>query len=229
MSAPLPPYAVFCDFDGTITAAETFALMMKDLVPEVAARILPQLYKRQLTLRSGVRQVIASMPAHLWEPMIHHADHTPIRPGLPALLDFLDAHHIPLHVVSGGVKAMVERVLEREGLRDRVASITAMTVTTAQGYLHIPPQPYESDEELVAKVQVMATYPAQTRIAIGDSLTDINMALAADVVFARDRLVGYLTEAQKPFQPWTDFFAVQRSLAHLIAKGEVRGASQFRP
>ena len=38
----------------------------------------------------------------------------------------------------------------------------------------------------------MAQYTAESKIAIGDSVTDINMALAADIVFARDRLQGYL-------------------------------------
>jgi 2-hydroxy-3-keto-5-methylthiopentenyl-1-phosphate phosphatase len=32
----------------------------------------------------------------------------------------------------------------------------------------------------------MAKYPAQEKMALGDSVTDINMSLAADLVLARD-------------------------------------------
>lgn len=58
---------------------------------------------------------------------------------------------------------------------------------------------YEGDTELIAKVQVMAEYAAEQTIAIGDSITDLNMALHASIVFARDRLAKHLDEHQKPY------------------------------
>jgi 2-hydroxy-3-keto-5-methylthiopentenyl-1-phosphate phosphatase len=67
----------------------------------------------------------------------------------------------------------------------------------------------------VDKVQVMAQYPAAEQIAIGDSLTDLNMALQAPLVFARDRLALYLDEQQKSYIPWNDFFDVRDHLARL--------------
>ncbi len=39
------------------------------------------------------------------------------------------------------------------------------------------------------------------------------MALAAPVVFARDRLADYLDEYQKPYFKWTDFFDIQAQLS----------------
>jgi 2-hydroxy-3-keto-5-methylthiopentenyl-1-phosphate phosphatase len=51
----------------------------------------------------------------------------------------------------------------------------------------------------------MQQYPATKTIAIGDSVTDINMALQADLVFARDRLVEYLETEGKAYLPWQDF------------------------
>ena len=52
---------VFCDFDGTITAVETFVAMFKEFAPDVSAAVLPQLYNRQITLRQGVRQILESI------------------------------------------------------------------------------------------------------------------------------------------------------------------------
>lgn len=54
---------VFCDFDGTITAEETFVAMLDRFTPEVSARILPELYTKRLTLREGVRQMLESIPS----------------------------------------------------------------------------------------------------------------------------------------------------------------------
>ncbi|NER92983.1 MAG: hypothetical protein F6J86_03895 [Symploca sp. SIO1B1] len=71
---------------------------------------------------------------------------------------------------------------------------------------------FEGDTDLVAKVQVMGQYPADEQIAIRDSLTDLNIALKAPVVFARDRLLDY---QHKTYFPWNDFFDVRQQLSQM--------------
>lgn len=51
--------------------------------------------------------------------------------------------------------------------------------------------------------------------AIAGSITDLNMALEAPVVFARSHLAQYLDEYQKPYIPWNDFLEVRDYLARL--------------
>ncbi len=208
----LTPRIVFCDFDGTITAVETFAGMIEELVPDIAAEIIPQLYARTLTLRQGVRQMLESVPCQRYGEAIAYARDKPIRAGFRELLDFLNSHSVPCIVVSGGLRDMVEAVLRREGLRDKVQGIAALDVDTRGEYWQVGSE-FEGDTELVAKVKVMARYPALETVAIGDSITDVNMALAADVVFARDRLMEYLKVENKSYIPWEDFFEVRDCLA----------------
>lgn len=203
---------VFCDFDGTITAVETFAGMLKEFAPQKTAEVFPQLYNHQISLRDGVRKVLESIPSEQYEAAIAYADDKPIRPGLRELLDFLDSKKIAFHVVSGGLRGMVERVLHREQLRHRVASVTAVEVETTAQHWRVPAQQYEGETELVAKAQVMAQYSGSSAIAIGDSLTDLNLARQADVVFARDRLATYLDQENRPYLPWTDFRDIQETL-----------------
>ncbi|NEO27935.1 MAG: HAD family hydrolase, partial [Kamptonema sp. SIO4C4] len=149
-----------------------------------------------------------------YEAAIAFADDKPIRPGLAEFIDFLDSQQIPFHVVSGGLKGMVERVLQRENLLQRVASVTAVEVDTSEEKMIVPPQRFEGDSELVAKVQVIQHYTDGETIAIGDSLTDVNMALYVQHIFARDRLVQYLETANKPYLPWTDFRDIHNTLQH---------------
>jgi 2-hydroxy-3-keto-5-methylthiopentenyl-1-phosphate phosphatase len=59
----------------------------------------------------------------------------------------------------------------------------------------------------------MAQHPAEEQIAIGDSVTDLEMSLYAPVVFARDRLIQYLDEQNKPYIPWNDFFDIREQLS----------------
>ncbi|MEO8890733.1 MAG: HAD-IB family phosphatase [Coleofasciculaceae cyanobacterium] len=211
--------AVFCDYDGTITAEETFVGMLKEFTPQLSAQLMPQMYARTLTLRAGVRQLLESIPAARYPEIIEYARIAAIRPGLSELLDFLDAEAVPFIVVSGGVRGMVETTLAEAGLRSacssaslsRVAAIYAVDLDTKGEFLAVNSQ-FEAGNEMVSKVQVMAQHPAVEQIAIGDSVTDLNMALVAPVVFARDRLSQYLDEHNKPYLPWQDFFDVRYAL-----------------
>lgn len=209
---------VFCDFDGTITAVETFVGMLKEFAPALSAELMPLMYARKLTLRQGVRQILESIPSERYPEIIAYAANKPIRPGLTELLDFLNHRGVPFVVISGGLRDMVEAVLEgtQNGspLIDKIASIFALDIDPTGKYLQVRSD-FEEDTELVAKVKVMEQYPASHTIAIGDSLTDINMALKADVVFARDRLINYMEAENKPYLPWDDFFDVLDALKQL--------------
>lgn len=176
---------VFCDFDGTITAKDTFVSVLEKFAPDVSARLLPIIYSRQITLKQGIQQILASVSAKYYSQIIEHTANQLIRPGLEEFLVFLNQIEVPLVLISGGLTDMVKVVLERQHLMNYVTAIYAGEVDTQGEYLRFY-STIESDTELVAKVKAMAKYPATEKIAIGDSVTDINMSLAADLVFARD-------------------------------------------
>ena len=210
-------HIVFCDFDGTITAVETFSGMLKQFAPELSAEIMPKLYKKELTLREGVRKILEAIPSRLYPEIMDYAEAKPIREGLPELIDFLDSQNIPFVIISGGLQDMVERVMRREKLLEKVAAITAVKIDTSSEYLRVD-SAFEGGTELVAKVDVMSQYLAEETIAIGDSVTDINMALKADLVFARDRLIKYMEAEDKAYISWDNFFDILNYLRENLIK-----------
>ena len=201
---------IFCDFDGTITAEETFVGMLKEFAPQMAAEIMPLLYRREMTLREGVRKMLESIPSRCYPEIIEFSRTKKIRPGFVEFLDFLKTQGVPFVLVSGGVRIMVETVLG--DLSQKIDGIYAVDLDISEEYFKVHSE-FEADTELVAKVKVIERYPNTEAIAIGDSVTDLNMALAAPVVFARDRLADYLDEYQKPYFKWTDFFDIQAQLS----------------
>jgi len=216
----LPQYAIFCDFDGTITAEDTFTGMLKTVAPHLCDRYLPDIYAQKLTLREGVKRIIQSIPSQYYSTMIEYVDQIPLRSGFVDLVEFSIERDIPFHVVSGGLKDMVKRVLSQQKIGDsllleKVASITAVSIDQSQAYLQ-PISDYEEGTELVAKVEVMKQYPAVKTISIGDSITDLNIALNANISFARDRLANYLEEAEKFYYAWDDFFTVRDRLITIL-------------
>ena len=205
-----PQRVVFCDFDGTITVEETFVGMLKQFAPEKSSQLMPEMYARRLSLRSGVRQLFESIPSECYGDIVDFSRGKPMRPGLVELLDFLDAHRVHFVIVSGGLRVMVEAVMG--DLVQRASAIYAVDLDATGPRLQVNSE-FEGDDELVSKVRVMGQYRASEQVAIGDSLTDFNMALEASSVFARDRLAEYLDEQQKPSIKWDNFFDVLDNLS----------------
>ena len=201
---------VFCDFDGTITVEETFVAMLKHFAPELSSQLMPEIYARRLSLRSGVRQLLESIPSECYGEIVEFSRGKLMRPGLLELLDFLDERKVDFAIVSGGLRIVVETVMG--DLVNRASVIYAVDVDASGPRLQVNSE-FEGDTELVSKVRVMGQHPAEEQVAIGDSLTDFNMALQASSVFARDRLAEYLDEQQKPYTKWDNFFDVLESLS----------------
>ncbi|WP_414519351.1 HAD-IB family phosphatase [Nostoc sp. PCC 9305] len=201
---------VFCDFDGTITVDETFVAVLRKFAPVLSAKLLPEMYAKRLTLREGVKEILQSIPSASYPEILEFTKPQLIRPGFIELLDFLEFQGVSLIVISGGLRGMVEVVLDE--ILHRIERIYAVDVDISSTYLKVNSE-YEGDTELIAKVQVMDQYLADEKIAIGDSITDLNMGLQASVVFARSPLAEYLDEHQKPYIPWNDFFQIRDYLA----------------
>jgi 2-hydroxy-3-keto-5-methylthiopentenyl-1-phosphate phosphatase len=203
---------VFCDFDGTITTKDTFVSVLEKFAPKAAVQILPAVFRREITLKAATNKTLGSISAQDYPAMIEFIAQHPVRPGLKEFIEFLNDATIPFVIISGGLTGMVKAVLEHQQLMDGVTAIYAGEVETIGEFL----QPYSAisnDTEFVAKEIAMAQYSAQEKIAIGDSVTDINMSLAADLVFARDRLKQYLDAENKPYVQWHDFWEIRDYLA----------------
>jgi 2-hydroxy-3-keto-5-methylthiopentenyl-1-phosphate phosphatase len=204
--------AIFCDFDGTITKNETFVGMLEIFTPKLVAELLPEIHVGRITLKDGVRRFLTSIPASQYPAILDYAKTQPMRSGFVEFLDFLDSREIPLIVVSGGLTGMVKTVLGE--LTDRVAGIHAINLDCQQEYLQVRSD-WEGETELIAKVKVVEHYRVKNLIAIGDSITDLNMAMHIPIVFARDKLADYLTERNKSYIPWSDFYDLRDRLEQI--------------
>ena len=209
-SIQAPQRIIFCDFDGTITDQETAVAMMNQFAPEVAAKILPEIFAQRISLKQGIREIWESIASCRYEEMIEVSRTKKIRPGFVELLDFVAEHNIHLVVVSGGLRCMIETVLA--DLLDRVEAIYALDIDLSGEYLRLASE-FTGETELLDKVKVIQQYQPEVAIAIGDSLTDLNMAMHVDIVFARSRLAQYLDNRQKSYIPWNNFFDVINYLA----------------
>jgi 2-hydroxy-3-keto-5-methylthiopentenyl-1-phosphate phosphatase len=195
--APAYDRVIFCDFDGTIAVQDTFVGAAELYAPGLWAELKLELYS-------------AGMPADCYPKLADYARNQPIRAGFAEFLEFLEGQNVPIVVVSGGVRSMVETTLAP--YLDRLAGVYAVNVAP-QGSGLSGSSPFESDTEMLAKYRVIEQFAPREAILIGDSITDLEAALQVPLVFARSHLIDYLTQQQKPFVPWTDFFEIRDYLA----------------
>ncbi|MEY2342578.1 haloacid dehalogenase-like hydrolase [Acidithiobacillus sp. IBUN Pt1247-S3] len=201
---------IFCDFDGTILVEEIFHDLMQQFAPEASARVLPEIFALRTTLQAGLREVLGTIPSSRWPEMeAFVTQNSHLRAGFPELLAALPRLGWSLLVVTGGFTRMAERVLAP--LRAQIQAIHGLEIDLSGPHLRVF-SPWEDDEELVVKRAIYAQYHPQAAICIGDSVTDLRLARECPRVFARDRLLGYLRNEQRPCTPFQDFFDILHAL-----------------
>ncbi len=216
--SPTRQRIVFCDFDGTITQQDTFIDVANRLVPDVWGPLQEQMYAFDITLHEAVSRMVAAIESRHYPDIVAGAKTYPLREGFGEFVSFLQDQTIPLVVVSGGLQDVVASALEQ--YRPGIEAIHAAQIDDSGSHLRIHCE-FESETEIVAKARVMDCYvpdggQAHTHldaVLIGDSLTDLELALQVPLVFARDRLAQYLRERDRAYIPWETFADVQAYLS----------------
>lgn len=201
---------VFCDFDGTITEEETFVGMLRRFAEQDYQRVEKGILDGSLTLATGVRMMVESIPADRLPAMKAYIAGKRLRPGFAEFLGALQAWKIPLVVVSGGLGVQVRTRLAE--FQRQILAVVAAEAQIGGSKLRVVSE-FEDDFELVAKAAVMERFDYDEAAAIGDGITDLSMARKADVVFARNGLASRLGRMGVDSIAWETFYDVQRELA----------------
>lgn len=208
-------WVVFCDFDGTITSEETLVGMFNTFAPRLYAERSLQMRAGSITLKEAVRSLMATIPSERYPQIVDYFSRQPIRAGFESFLDFPRASSVPLVIVSGGIRQMI---LARLGsLVQAVEAVYAPEVCTDGEYMTIRSD-FEGRAELLSKVSVMRKYGCDQAVAIGNGITDVNMARNASVVFARDFLARWMSDHGLGYFPWDDFHDVRKKLGAVWKK-----------
>ena len=211
---PLHSVVIFSDFDGTITKEETYIGALSRMCdPDVMRLWLDRLHSGEYPMKTCWKSMFASIPSDRIGRIEGYTRGAQVRAGFSELLTFASERDIPFIVVSGGISLMQKEILKpyehlltaRYGC-DLDTSGTYMSFSSA----------YEDETSVMGKPGIMRRYPARLRICIGDGVTDLDMADAADIVFARDYLAEELTAKDRAFYPYETFFDVVNVLKRLL-------------
>jgi len=214
---------VFCDFDGTITENDNIIALVKHFEPPGWETIVKQTLNRECSVREGVGKLFSLLPTSRREEIVEYAvQQARIREGFAEFLKLCDEADIEFYVTSGGIDFFVYPILERFPIkRDHIycngSDFSGETIRIT--WPHACDDTCKNDCGM-CKTRIMRQFPADRfyRIVIGDSVTDLEAAKLADLVFARSHLAEHCEKTKMPYIPYqtfheiTDYF--QKEVVH---------------
>lgn len=211
-------FAVYCDFDGTITTRDTVDFLLEQLADPQWQEI-EEVWKRG---EIGSRECMARQIPLIqggWPAIEKLLSDVVVDPTFSSFVKWCSEHKIPLAVVSEGLDRVIHFLLAREGLEIPAVWANALH-EDAQGGLSLsfPNAPTTLNcQSGLCKCNVInktrsITGPGVHSIVIGDGLSDRCWASEADTLFAKGKLITHCEDNHIPFIPFNDFDTIRNVL-----------------
>jgi len=222
-------WAIFSDFDGTLTD--------KDTIDTLVETFLGAEYCRDVTGRlaagtSTVREVISEEFARLrLTPVEMEAflqREIRVDPELPALLREAEARFIPFEILSSGMDTLILPLLRAAGIDVPVRCNQLLHDAGAEPCYRIVYRDDSGNGHDKARMLRRAKAQGWSVIYLGDGITDLACAREADVLFARRQLASYCQHHQIPFHALHDCGDVRRFLLSLPVGEPTRDTTAAR-
>jgi 2,3-diketo-5-methylthio-1-phosphopentane phosphatase len=205
------PLAIFSDFDGTIAHPDTLNLLAESFAGvEFRRRIGRCIASGEVSLREGIQLEVQAIRGSLDEVLAFLRGHVQIDRTFPGFARWCQEQQIPLTILSGGMKQVIESLLEPHGLGH--VRILANRVHVEQGQWHLEFLDNTSWGHDKGAALRQARQGGYRTAFIGDGLSDRSAAGEADWVFAKSGLARYCDEQKIGYHAFDDFSDVQRVL-----------------
>ena len=219
MSSPPNIPVLFFDFDNTITRGDVLDWVIERYSQSDNWRSLETGWQEgrisTLECLSGQFDDLRVSEGALKEFIADVA----IDPAFPEIVAWAKANHVELTIVSDNVSLVVREILRRHGLPDLPVLANEIVFSGNRPAILFPFQDANCPRCAHCKAQHLRRRAGQTRVYVGDGLSDVCPALQAEIVFAKDSLADELTRRGVPYRPFESLGDV---LGFLRAHDELR-------
>jgi 2-hydroxy-3-keto-5-methylthiopentenyl-1-phosphate phosphatase len=191
------------DWDGTVTVSDSLVLVLHRFGDPARLAELEPRVGVDLTLNAEIALEFETVTAPLAEVVAWVVDNVEVRAGFAELA----ARHAPL-VISAGFRELIDPVLAREEIE---LEVLANEVTARPDGWRVRFR----DEAVCATCGEPCKrggLAGEPYVYVGDGYSDRCAALAAERVFARDGLAGYLDRRGVAYEPFEDLLDVAGAL-----------------
>jgi len=215
------PFSVFCDFDGTITKADTIDYLLEKLADPSWQDIEARWSEGEIGSRECLAKQIPLIKGG-WNAVLEALEGVELDPTFAGFAAWCHENGMPLFVVSEGLIPIVHALLKRDNIH--VDGVWANDIDEhADGSLSMK-FPYAPQDKAcqagLCKCQVLNNVMpvSSSRIVIGDGQSDLCWATEATLLFAKSKLLKHCQYNNIPHIPFENFTTIQQVLA---GKGEV--------
>ena len=210
---------VYCDFDGTITKADTTDEVLNRLAGEGWLKLEEDWVAGRITAAECMRAQIALI-RHDDIALDAVLDTMTLRDGFAEMVEWCRDNRIPFTIVSDGVDRFIRRILARHDL-SHIPVFSNRLASDRAGY--ILEQPFRRQGcaagSGVCKCEIVdVSPPAEPMVFIGDGRSDFCVSGRAEILFARDRLAEYAEQRGLTYVPFDDFHDVLTALQARVAE-----------
>ncbi len=197
------PFAIFCDFDGTLTDKDTIDLLVEHyLGVEYRRNVSRRLLTGQITIREVLVEEfdqLAVTPEEIAEFLLARVQ---VDPHLNELIAFAAERGYPLTVLSSGMDLLIHPLLHAAGSTVPVrCNRLVCDRSGARPHLRIEFRDDSDNGHDKAAVLREARRDGYEVVYLGDGLTDVACAREADVLFARRQLEDYCRRERIRYHP----------------------------
>jgi 2-hydroxy-3-keto-5-methylthiopentenyl-1-phosphate phosphatase len=207
------PFAVFSDFDGTITDVDTFNVLVRSVAGDAEWDAIDgELIAGRITLRETLRREAELVRLTHVEALAMLEEHARVDPRFPPFVARVRAEGGTIAVVSAGIRSIILETLRRAGVDD-VPVIANDVDYHHEGWrmTFVDDSVFGHDKSACVRAARDAGWET---VYCGDGISDYSAIALADRRFVRagSSLVRYCTERQLAFTPFRSFDEVEAAL-----------------
>lgn len=206
-----PPAArpvLFFDFDNTITQEDVLDRVIERFSVTDDWKYLEDAWSRgEISTQDCLRRQVAGLRASKAQ-LLDFVANFPIDPSFATIVRWAASERIELVVVSDNFACLVREILSKHALPYVPLYANELSFAGDQPTAHFPFTSPDCARCANCKVTHFKRYSGRPTIYVGDGLSDVCPALAADLVFAKDSLAAYLNSCGVAFEPFVSLASV---------------------
>jgi 2-hydroxy-3-keto-5-methylthiopentenyl-1-phosphate phosphatase len=202
------PFAILCDFDGTILNVDTCVVILQKFAKEDWRIYDDQLERGEITLQECLNKQFSTVTVSKARVLKEVETDANFRPGFEKLVEYCVSHQIPLILISAGLDFVIKHFLKSKGWEKAIKVYAPKAKLTKQGIKFAFPK-LSSQTSVNFKEDFVKRHRREgcTVIYIGDGLADYLAAKSANLRFAikHSKLAELLQRHQIAFKEISDF------------------------
>lgn len=221
MPKHMPEPVLVFDFDNTLTEGD----VLDDIVEKFSPNEDWREWEREWV--AGRLPAIDCLRLQVENLRVAHADlledlrRIRVDPAFAKIVHWARAREVEVMIVSDSFQPLILHILENNAITGVPVFANGLEFSGERLHPSFPFHDPKFPRSANSKARHFARHRDRSVIFTGDGLSDVDAALASDIVFAKDSLARYLASHSVPFQPFDTLEPVLEYLRSLgIEKAE---------